>query len=215
MRKAALIFGGVGALALFIGAILAFLIGLSAVVDSPGYVDFSGDLLQGMGGAGTSYSVSQVAPSDREIERALSEAFDSLASGDFDRLQDLDREFSSQRLVISGEGSLYRLLAMGIISFVATIAGIVGIALAMSKPKAAMWLMGSASATAVLSIAVAFHTAPGLIILGTFAMVLFLWGAALEYVESTQQAPSAGTPPANASEVGGGEDAAEGEAAPA
>jgi hypothetical protein len=38
----------------------------------------------------------------------------------------------------------------------------------------------------LVSVAVAFHVAPGLIILVAFVMVLFLWAAALEYVDSTQ-----------------------------
>ena len=217
MRKAALIFGGVGALSLFLGGIISFIIGLSSVVDSSGYVDFAGDLLEGMGGAGTSYSVSEVVPSERDLERALSQAFDSLASGDFGRLQDLERDLGSTRLDVSGKGSLYRLLAMGIIALIASIVGIVGALLAMGQPKAALYLMGSASASALLSIAVAFHAAPGLIILGTFAMVLFAWGAVLEYLETKPQGSSATTEAAGTEGGSSGADEAEasGEASPA
>ncbi len=38
----------------------------------------------------------------------------------------------------------------------------------------------------LVPIAIAYHVAPGLIILVAFVMVLFLWVAALEYVDSTQ-----------------------------
>ena len=218
MRKAALIFGGVGALSLFLGGIISFIIGLSSVVDSSGYVEFAGDLLEGMGGAGTSYSVSEVVPSERDLERALGQALGSLASGDFGSLQDIGRDLgSTTRVEVSGKGSLYRLLAMGIIALIASIVGIVGALLAMGQPKAALYLMGSASASALLSIAVAFHAAPGLIILGTFAMVLFAWGAALEYLETKPQGSSATTEAAGTEGGSSGADEAEasGEASPA
>ena len=38
----------------------------------------------------------------------------------------------------------------------------------------------------LVAVAIAYHVAPGLIILVAFVMVLLLWAAALEYVDSTQ-----------------------------
>ena len=45
----------------------------------------------------------------------------------------------------------------------------------------------------LVAVAVAYHVAPGLIILVAFVMVLFLWAAALEYVDSTQSKAGQGS----------------------
>ena len=47
--------------------------------------------------------------------------------------------------------------------------------------------------TRLVAVAVAYHVAPRLIILGAFVMVLFLWAAALEYVDSTQSKAGQGS----------------------
>ncbi len=90
------------------------------------------------------------------------------------------------------EGDLNRLLVMGALSLIAAIVGIVGVSFAMFKPRVAMWLLAIPSVVGLLAIIVAYHSAPGLIILASFAMVLFLWAAALEY-QCTK--PAAGSSP--------------------
>ena len=54
-----------------------------------------------------------------------------------------------------------------------------------------MWLMAPASLSAWWPLP--YHVAPGLIILVAFVMVLFLWVAALEYVDSTQSKAGQGS----------------------
>ena len=83
-------------------------------------------------------------------------------------------------------GDFERLLVMGIVSLAAFFVGCVGLGFAMFKPRVAMWLLAPPAVVGLLAIIVAYHSAPGLIILGTFAMVFSLWAAALEYVESTR-----------------------------
>ena len=83
-------------------------------------------------------------------------------------------------------GDFERLLAMGLLSLIGFIVGCVGIGFAMFKPKVALWLFAPPSAVALLSIIAAYHSAPGLIILASFAMVFFMWAAGLEYADSKQ-----------------------------
>ena len=45
----------------------------------------------------------------------------------------------------------------------------------------------------LVTVAVTYHVAPGLIILVAFVMVLFLWAAALEYADSTQSKAGQGS----------------------
>ena len=113
------------------------------------------------------------------------------------------------------EGDFDRLLAMGILGLVAAIVGSVGVGFAMFKPKVAMWLMAPPSAIGLLAIMVGYYQAPGLIILASFAMVLFLWAAALEYVESKPRGAVTTTEAASTDEGTSGEDEAPGEAATA
>lgn len=112
------------------------------------------------------------------------------------------------------EGDFDRLLAMGILGLVATIVGCVGIGFAMFKPRVAMWLMAPPAVVGLLVIIVGYYQAPGLIILASFAMVLFLWAAGLEYADSRQGSSPAATPASNTEDANSG-DEAEGEAAPA
>ena len=90
------------------------------------------------------------------------------------------------------EGDLDRLLVMGALSLIAAVVGIVGVSFAMFKPRVAMWLLAIPSAVGLLDIIVAYHSAPGLIILASFAMVLLLWAAGLEY-QCSKPAAAAGT----------------------
>lgn len=115
----------------------------------------------------------------------------------------------------SSGGDFDRLFAMGILGLVSVVVAAVGIGFAMFKPKVAMWLMAQASFIGLVAIAVAYHSAPGLIILASFAMVLFLWAAALEYLDSKRQGSGPATADTgNGDEAGNGNEP-EGEAAPA
>ena len=111
-------------------------------------------------------------------------------------------------------GDFERLLIMGIISLAAFVVGCVGLGFAMFMPRVAMWLLAPPAVIGLLAIIVAYHSAPGLIILGTFAMVLFLWAAALEYLDNRRQRTGSETA-STTTEADAGEDEAEGEAAPA
>ena len=90
------------------------------------------------------------------------------------------------------ESDFDRLFAMGILSLVTIVVGAVGVGFAMFKPKVAMWrwprrLYPLGVRCRCVSRSAGADNPRGI------AMVLFLWAAALEYVDSTQSKAQQGS----------------------